>query len=329
MSEHRFSKQHEILLDGDDVPSFVYICASDSINIGASSTSDRKIYIFDLKEAKTINSFHAHTADITGIAMNEQSYILASCCSDGDNGQGNEFSLWDLRGYKKITTFYPDTYFQDIELCESLAISKDGCIFAVGTNEGVLTWDVRKPEAIFKHVNIQPDTIASLQFHPFAHSTILSGDDSGNILLYDLDASNTEDSILFYSNDDNPVFQCGFCGVDKVFTLRRTAGMRIWNIMDPTQDVVFDDTRNYLEKPFVYPIDVHWCGEWIMLTGGDSEGGVTISLCSEVGVQLFAQIPNAHKDCINASHVNLSNDGKISLYLAGDKGQLSYWEVQQ
>ncbi|KAK8837829.1 WD repeat-containing protein 89 [Tritrichomonas musculus] len=323
----KFEKCGEIRIqDQNDPPSFVYIAASSSTSKGVTSTSDSQIYYFDSAEAKVIYNFKAHDTDISGICMSERSQIIGSCSTDEGN-KGNEVSLWDMRTSNLIGTFSCIAYDNKATTCNCVAISRNGTIVAAGANSGVLCWDVRKPEAAFRNVSLQPDEISSIEFHPFTDSTFLAGDDDGNILLYDLDGANIEDSMLFYGNDGNPCFQCGFCGIENIFTLRRTAGLRLWNIFEPEIEKEYFDVRVFVDNAFTYPIDAHWCGQHLMLVGGDSEGGVALVLCNQENATLLHKIEKAHDDCVDASFLDTQEDGSIHLYLAGDGGQLSFWHI--
>lgn len=312
--------------DTNDPPSFVYIAASSTSSKGVTTTSDSQVYFFDSSEAKVIYNFKAHTTDISGICMSERSQIIGSCCTD-EGAEGNEVSLWDIRTANSIATFSLSAYDNNSKTCNCIAISQNGTIVSAGSNNGVLCWDVRNTEGVFKNISIQPEEISSIEFHPFTDSTFLAGDDDGNLLLYDLDGPNEEDSIIFYGNDGNPCFQCGFCGIENIFTLRRTAGLRLWNIFEPEKETEYFDTRVYVDNAFTYPIDAHWCGEFLMLVGGDSDGGAALVLCNENDVTLYNKIKKAHDDCINASFLDALEDGSIHLYLAGDGGQLTFWNI--
>ena len=327
MTDPCFLKTGEIQIKGENPPSFTFISASKISPIGVSSTSDHKLYIFDSVAARIISSFDAYPnlspkSDdcITGMIMSTASNIIVTCC-------GAEVSLFDSRSSTSIGTFNVTSYVSYANQAISVGTSCDGCLIGAGTDSGVLIWDVRQTEGSFKHVNIQPDSIGALEFHPTAPSVFLSGDDDGNLLLFDIDEPDDEEGTIFCSNDIVPVFQCGFCGIENVFTLRRTAGIHLWNFLDPSQDVIYEDLRPCTENSFDFPVDAHWCGEWLMVVGGDSEGGASLSLVSREGAKLFHRIPNAHKDCINASHLDVLENGSINLYLAGDGGQLSFWKL--
>ena len=325
-----FQKRGEIRIQTqNEPPSFVYIAATASSSKGVTSTSDSQIYFFDSNEAKVIYNYKAHDANISGICISECSQIIGSCCAVDENNWkiGNEVSLWDMRTSNLIGTFALSAYDNLAETCNCIAISKNGDIVAAGSNNGVLCWDVRNPEQVFKNITIQPEEISSIEFHPFTDSSFLAGDDDGNLLLYDLDGPNEEDSIIFYGNDGSPCFQCGFCGIENIFTLRRTAGLRLWNIFEPEREKEYFDVRVDVDNSFSYPVDAHWCGDFLMLVGGDVDGGAALVLCNENEATLYHKIKNAHDDCINASFLDTLEDGSIHLYLAGDGGQLSFWRV--
>lgn len=332
MAERKFQNTGRITLPGKQPHSFVYIATSAEKPIGAVTTDDQKIYMFDYEAGKITSNFSAHSASITGIAMNDKSQILATCCTEGPHGAGNELMLWDIRTNQNIATFYPDAYSPEAKLIECCAISCDGCIYGCGTNFGVFTWDVRQPDGHHEHINIQSDTIASLQFHPFVPSTFVSGDDDGNLLVWDLDADENEDgtqeNVIVAVNDGEPVYQCGFCGSMLLFTLRRVGGMCIWDMSNSENRASFDDIRPLVGDSFNYPINIHWAGDNVMVTGGDSDGGVAVCLCSEQGCTLFQKIEKANKDCVNSSDLAIKSNGDMHLFLAGDMGDLSFWTLR-
>ena len=183
-----FKKVGEINIPSEAPPSFVYLGYSDSTGLGAVTTSDRFVYIFDSNSSKVIQTFKAHDADISGLFLSESGNIIATCCEEGEKDAGNEVSLWDSKTGESICTFGSTSYVHYIERCHCVAMNKKSTVLAVGTSNGVLTWDIRKPEGVFKHVNIQPEEISSIEFNPWVNSTFLSGDDDGNLLLYDLDS---------------------------------------------------------------------------------------------------------------------------------------------
>ena len=334
----KFVKTGELFIEGEkgkEVPSFVYIAASSTSNFGAASSSDQKIYTFDSEKSEFISNWKANTGPISDLEINDKAQLLASCSSTDDRGVGNDLMLWDIRSNNNVAIFYPNSYNANATLIETCAISCDGTIIGCGTDCGIFLWDVRKPECNVDHVDIMSETVASMCFHPAINTCFVAGDDDGNILLYDVDGETDDDGtvehVMFAINDGQPVFQCGFCGYDRVFSLRRIpAGMSIWDFVQGVQLADYYDVKPLLEDSFNYPIDIHWAGDFLMLSGGDSEGGVALSLCSENECKLFHKLEKAHKDCVNATHLSISDGGKtIKLFLAGDGGQISFWRVTQ
>ena len=335
MTDPQFIKTGEIKIEGENPPSFSYISASKLSPKGVASTSNHKLYLFDSISARVISSFDAYpnlspvSEDcITGMIMSTASDIIITCC-------GPEVSLFDSRSSSPIGVFNVRSYVHYVTEALSVGTSCDGCLIGAGTSvadsksdgAGVLIWDVRKTDSKFKHVDIQPSSVGAIEFHPTSPSIFLSGDEDGNLLLFDIDEPNDEDGTIFYCNDVAPVFQCGFCGIDTIFTLRRTAGIHLYNFLDSSKDIVYDDLRTLCDSSFNFPVDAHWCGNWLMVVGGDSNGGAALSLVSSDGAKLFHKISNAHDDCINASHLDVFEDGSIKLYLAGNGGQLSFWKL--
>ena len=325
----KFKKRGEIRISDDkNPPSFVYIAASTVTSKGAVSTSDGKLYVFDSDSAQVVSTFQSHDSQVTGICISDRSQIIGSCC-EGEKNKGNEIKLWDMRTLQLIGTFYLSAFDNDSSTCNCMAINNNGTIVAGGADSGVLLWDARKPEGLFRSIKMHPEEISSIEFHPFTQSSFLAGDDDGNLLLYDLDCTDEEDAVILYANDaQNPCFQCGFCGVDTIFSLRRTAGMRLWNIFETDIESNYDDIRLLVDNCFSYPIDAHWCGQYLMMAGGDQDGGVALVLVDSDDVKLFHKIEKAHDDCVNSSFLETLEDGSIHLYLAGDGGQLSFWHVE-
>jgi hypothetical protein len=171
---------------------------------------------------------------------------------------------------------------------------------------------------------LQPEEVASIAFHPTVAGIFVAGDDDGNVLVYDLGGVSEEDSILLYQNDQNPVFQCGFTGIGTVFTLSRTAALRLWRVLDSETLLAFEDVRTAAKDAFGYPIGAHTAGGALIIAGGDAEGGVALVSCSGGFAEVIAKIEKANRDCINATVVEVS-DGGGRLWLAGDLGHLSFW----
>lgn len=332
----KFVKTGEIFIKSEkgkgDVPSFVYVAASSTSNFGAATSSDNRIFTFDSEKAKIISSWKANAGPITGLSLSDKAQLLASCSNDDDKRGGNELMLWDIRSNANVATFYPNSYERNETTIETCSFNCDGTIVGCGTDFGIFLWDIRKPECSFKHVDIMSETVASMCFHPFINTCFVAGDDDGNLLLYDIDGEVDDDGVdehvIFAINDMQPVYQCGFCGGNRVFTLRRTAGMAIWDFVEGQQLADYYDVRPLVGNSFNYPIDIHWAGDFIMYAGGDSDGGVALSICSENDCKLFHKLEKAHKDCVNATHLSICDGGNvIKLFLAGDAGQLSFWRV--
>jgi WD40 repeat protein len=317
-------RQSDIFLPGDSSPSFTFLAGSSS-SFGSTLTSDGQLLLFDSSTAQIISSIQAHSACPTGLDLNENSQLIHTCCDKGSGNSGNEVSLWDIRSSNLICTFAAASYVQYSTRCQCVASSHSGTVVGAGTKHGIIFWDIRKPEGLFQHINIQPDEIASLQFHPTVTGTFVAGDDDGNLLVYDLDGNSEENSILLYQNDQNPVFQCGFIGVGSVFSLSRTAALKVWKIMDSENVLTFEDVRAAAEDAFGYPIDGHGIGDGVCIAGGDSEGGVAIVNCSGETAQVFTKIEKANRDCVNATYLEISG-GNGRLWLAGDGGHLSFWQ---
>lgn len=60
--------------------------------------ADRNVYIWDIKEAKSVAEFTGHTAPVNNMAFSENGYYMATTAED------NTVRLWDLR-MKKILNF--------------------------------------------------------------------------------------------------------------------------------------------------------------------------------------------------------------------------------
>jgi WD40 repeat protein len=212
-----------------------------------------------------------------------------------------------------------------VTTCLSVASSRGGVIIGAGTNAGVLSWDIRRPAGLFRQVNIQPEEVASIRFHPNVETQFLAGDDDGNLLLFDLHAGNDENGVVFYQNDETPVFQCGFSETGSVFSLTRTAGIHVCNTIDSAKDLMCDDMREEVNSAFGYPIDAHFSGGELVVFGGDSDGGVAAVLVGSDRITLKWKLEKANRDCVNATHYDVQSDGSALLSLAGDAGHLSFW----
>jgi WD40 repeat protein len=200
-----------------------------------------------------------------------------------------------------------------------------GQIIAAGTDTGVLSWDVRRPEGVFRHVNLHRDEVSSLEFHPSADATFVSGDEDGNICVFDLNVPDDEDAQRFYVADDSPVFQCGFTGasLEEVFSLRRTAGIRIWNLSDYENYIEYEDLRG--DGLFGYPCNAHSYRDCTLVVGGDADGGICV-VAAGTEVSVVEKMEKIHADCVNCSWLMSYGDSSL-WFFGGDGGQLSFWEM--
>jgi WD40 repeat protein len=318
------ARQGTLILPGDSPPSFTYLAASASF--GAALTSDSQLLFFDAPTATILASVHAHDAGVTGLDLNERSRLVSTCCDSGPGAAGNEVSLWDIRSPNSVPvcTFAAACYVASSKRCHCVASNCAGTVIGAGTKQGILIWDIRRPDGLFTHVDIQSDEIASLQFHPRAGATFVAGDDNGNLLVYDLDGGSEEDRVLLYRNDENPVFQCGFASAGSVFALSRTAALGVWRLVDSETEALFEDVRGPTGEEFGYPIDAHGQTGAVIVALGGSEGGVAFVKCSAGGLEPVIVLHEGNRDCVNATFLNIGEDGGIA-YLAGDAGELSFW----
>jgi WD40 repeat protein len=322
------TKLAEVFLPGDSPPSIVYLATSKKSRTTVSLTSDAQLVLADLSHTSIVAAVRAHSAESTGLTFSEPSQLIATCCRLGTGGRGNEVSLWDIRDFSglPLCTFFGNAHVSHIKSCLCVGANSRGTIIAAGTNVGVLVWDVRQPVGLFKHITIHTDDVASLEFHPSVPGTFIAGDEDGNLIMYDLDGVSDDDSVVWLQNDRHPVFQCGFAGSGTIFTLRRTAGLRMSNIVDSAQDQVFDDLRELVDGAFGYPVTAHGIGNIAFVTGGDADGGVAIVECRADGkVKLVAKLVRAHNDCVNATCIDVNEGGQTLLSIGGDGGQLSLW----
>jgi hypothetical protein len=114
-------------------------------------------------------------------------------------------------------------------------------------------------------------------------------------------------------------------GAGSVFSLSRTAALRLWRIVDSESVLDFEDVRAAAGDAFGYPIDGHGGGDAVWISGGDAEGGIAVVDCSGGSARVFAKIEKANRDCVNATYLDiLGENGR--LWLAGDGGHLSFWQ---
>jgi WD40 repeat protein len=321
-------KVAELFLPEASPPSLVYLATSKQSNTAIALTSDSQLVLADLSTPSIVASVQAHPTESTGLAFSDSSQLIVTCCGRGAGDSGNEVSLWDIRHFsgRPLCTFSAAAHVHYVKGCLCVSTNSRGNIIAAGATSGVLVWDVRRPGGVFRRIGLQREEVASVEFHPTIPGTFVAGDDGGNLLMYDLDAVSDEDSVIYSQNDKNPVFQCGFAGAGTLFTLRRTAGLRLSNILGSTQDHVFDDVRTLVDGAFGYPVAAHGIEDIVFVTGGDPDGGLAIVECRTAGgVKLVAKIERAHKDCVNATCLDVKDDGQTILCIAGDGGQLSLW----
>lgn len=339
MSENIFKKLGEIFIDEDKEKksSFVYVSASLDATYGVTTASNHNLYVIDFKTMQIKSSFMVHTGSISGCCLNDKVKTVCTCSRESNNTTGNEFFVWDVRTCKNIAKFYPDAYNNKVTTTESCAVSIDGDYYCCGTDKGIFSWDIRKPEAKFEHIDLMSSIISSIEFHPFINSTFIAGDDDGNLIIWDFENTENGSNIDEYgldlrlvlgSNVAFPIFQCGFYATNdecNMFLLERNNNISFYSLEGRRELKKYEDIRKSVDQTFNYPIDAHMAGYGCILCGGDSEGGVAVIFINEENCKLVSKIEKANVDCVNASFINYHEES-IDLLLAGDGGHLTFWK---
>ncbi len=107
---------------------------------------------------KVIAKFDAHTNHVTSVAFSPDSKILISGSFDGT------IKLWDVATRRSITTLRTGSVF-------SLALSPDGTMIAIGSNNRVGLWDIATEKNIILLSGLYFTTSILWHSHPMALSS--------------------------------------------------------------------------------------------------------------------------------------------------------------
>ncbi len=121
----------------------------------AAGDVEHRIKLFDVKEAKMLQTLRDHGATITSVAFSPDGSLLASA------GKENVIRVWDVKTGQVLQTLDGHTL-----AVSAVAFSPDGSLLASGGYDKLINlWDVKTGE-IVKTLNGHTDSVTGVAFSP-------------------------------------------------------------------------------------------------------------------------------------------------------------------
>jgi len=118
-----------------------------------------------------------------------------------------------------------------------ISVGCEGAMLAAGTGSFVRFWDVRSATSpgagvLGEYVESHAQCITALAFHPTLTSTLLSGDESGLVNVFDTSVAGEVDALSGSLAADSGISRLGVFGPQGacVYATSQTCGLQLWNL---------------------------------------------------------------------------------------------------
>lgn len=194
-------------------------------------------------------------------------YIVANVTSGIISCLASTNELLATGSYNKSIGLYDLNSFENIAVLQGqkggvthLLISPDGnCLYSGGRKDSeILCWDLRNLGTTLHVINRVCTTNQRLYFDVhFGHNILATGDDNGDISLYDLSAGADGSPMVRYKSNDCCVNGVNFHPTQPL--IASSSGHRVLlDFDDNNEDVIFDFNKSYKED---HNLKLWWFGE--------------------------------------------------------------------
>ncbi len=144
-----------------------------------SASRDKALLLWDLKTEKRVSAHIQRMGGINSFDLVPDSQLVIS------TGQDRKVTLWDLRQGNAAKVVDTNDNPKRPDECHSIAISKDGKMFATGGSEQIVRlWDIGTMKAI-EEGGGHSGTINSVAFS-YDDKQLISGGRDGSIFLWNI-----------------------------------------------------------------------------------------------------------------------------------------------
>jgi WD40 repeat protein len=240
----------------------------------------------------------------------------------------------------------------------SCALGPNTGLLAVGVEEHVNFFDVRKPAAssdeknrLGQYANAHTDLVTKVLFHPTQPTTLASGSEDGLVCLYNTGVGQTDEAVVCILNAECPVRDLTFFGTqgDGMAVLTGSEGTSVWHWPSAQRMVQLDDLRYAAGEalgmgktskrqegqvappppPSVFSVQYHYDGgegrDRLLLAVSDVQGQIAMLQMQPTGhmIPVF-QLQGGHQALVRAVDFDF---GSNTIVTAGEDARLCLWST--
>jgi len=292
-------------------------------------TGGERIHILSAQDLSLIAELDGHADKTEQVSFFEGSgsNALASCGAD------NTCKIWDLRQRACASTFFLDA--------EPMALSAgqfNDAIVAVGVENRVDLYDIRKGRKKFTFEEVHTDIVNSLRFHPFIPGILLSASEDNLVCQLDVQMCNEDEGVPWViNNEDNVRSFCVLGDSAKnyaIATASTTDVVRIWS-SDCECLGEFGGIREHpllkVDESCGYIVAMLWEEDRAYALGGSSEGGLGLFHLNCDSLTLWNTFApgNTKEDEHTGVIRGAAQLGKGSLLTVDENGKLAAWRRRE
>ena len=227
------------------------LCSDEHAARIAVATSERALTILDRATLSVVRTLGAPAhAD----RINELSFVSAnllySASSDG------VLKGWD----PSSSAAAPVSQIRSDDGAEIWSVSVEphlGHLIAMGTESGVVLWDVRRASAPLARYDVHTEAVTQVRFNPGGHGSpsLLSGSMDGLLCVIDCTCLDEDEAVVGIHNTESPITAAGFYGAaseapaSHAWALSSTDQLSLWDLQSASVLRLYDDLVPHRTAP--------------------------------------------------------------------------------
>ena len=218
----------------------------------------------------------------------------------------------------------------------SIAVGCQGAMLAAGTGRYVRFWDVRSTPSsgaslLGQYVDSHAQCITALAFHPNLTSTLLSGDESGLVNVFDTSVAGEVDALSGSLAADSGISRLGVFGPQGacVYATSQTCGLQLWNLGSgdsmlhlPALHCTFMEAG--VDCQYLVDCTYDEGSQQLALWAGSRAGALHMYTVQAGGLQPQAQLQSGHGEDIRCI-ARVPTAGSAVFVSGAEDGSLAAW----
>ncbi len=217
-----------------------------------------------------------------------------------------------------------------------IAVGCGSAMLAAGTGSFVRFWDVRATASpssgiLGEYTESHAQCITALAFHPHLTSTLLSGDESGLVSVFDTSVAGEVDALSGSLAADSGISRLGVFGPQGscVYATSQTSGLQLWNLGSGDSMLHLPALHCTFMEAGVdcqYLIDCTYddASQELALWAGSRSGAVHLYTVQAGGLQPQAQLTGGHSEDVRCI-ARVPVQGSVAFVSGAEDGSLASW----